>query len=111
MNATIKHSETNTESIYRTWLIVPVANYSDGLTDWQVYEDEGKEQGHLLYRRSLEDVKEFIDEKQDDLHEVLVNKAYAASGYQPTSDSMVYGDRITALNKKTDTQLLNIISK
>jgi hypothetical protein len=111
MNVTIKASPTNTESIYRTWLIVPVANYSDGLTDWQVYEDEGREQGHLLYRQTIEEVKEFIDDKQYDLHESLVDKAYQASGYQPTSDSMVYNDRITALEKLTNEQLLNIINK
>jgi hypothetical protein len=111
MNATIKQSPTNTESIYRTWLIVPVANYSDGLTDWQVYEDEGRERGVLMYRKTLSEVHEDIDEREDEAHIQLVNKAYHASKYQPTPDVMVINDRIEALNKLTNEQLLNIINK
>jgi hypothetical protein len=111
MNATIKASPTNTESIYRTWLIVPVANYSDGLTDWQVYEDEGRERGILMYRKTLSEVHEDIDEREDDLHNNLLIQAYEASKYQPTSDSIVRADRFNALDKLTNEQLLNIINK
>jgi hypothetical protein len=111
MNVTIKASPTNTESIYRTWLIVPVANYSDGLTDWQVYEDEGKERGVLMYRKTLSEVHEDIDEREEYLHAELVIKAYHASNYQPTVDGTVYNDRYRALDKLTNEQLLKIINK
>jgi hypothetical protein len=111
MNATIKQSPTNTESIYSTWLIVPVANYSDGLTDWQVYEDEGRERGVLMYRKTLSEVHQDIDEREDEVHNQLVIKAYKACDYQFVNDAVVVTDRVMALDKLTNEQLLNIINK
>ena len=123
--------KSNTQSIYRTWLIVPVANYNDGLTDWQVYPEAGEESGILMHRVTLGDVHESIDEKINEaftdefgtfdnsayniaermLHEDFISKALPKVGYKYSSDSVVLNDRYRALSKLTNTELLNIINR
>lgn len=52
--------------IYRGWLIEPVFVFSDGKADYQIFPDEGKEQGYMHPKDTLEGVKSRIDEYESE---------------------------------------------
>lgn len=52
--------------IYRGWLIEPVAKYTDGKIDFQIYPDEGREQGYIHPRDTWEGVKQRIDQYEEE---------------------------------------------
>jgi hypothetical protein len=43
--------------------------------------------------------------------EDLIQKAYKSVGYRPTKDHMIINDRLKALSKLSDKELLQIINK
>lgn len=49
--------------IYNGWLIQEVFRYTNGKSDWQIYPDEGNEQGYIVPSKTLEEVKEEINER------------------------------------------------
>lgn len=48
--------------IYKDHLIMEVARYTNGVSDFQVYPDCGNEQGWIEPSTTLEKIKEWIDE-------------------------------------------------
>ncbi len=52
--------------IYNGWLIQEVFRYTNGKSDWQIYPDEGNEPGYIVPSKTLEEVKQDIDERNDD---------------------------------------------
>lgn len=51
------------ETIYKGFLIKEVFKFTNGKSDFQVYPDEGREQGTIYIETTLDLVKEDIDEK------------------------------------------------
>lgn len=50
------------ETIYKGYLIKEVFRFSNGKSDFQVYPDEGREEGIIYPETTLENIKAEIDQ-------------------------------------------------
>lgn len=55
-------TERNTVTTYRGWEIHPVFNYTNGKSDWEIFHEE---EGEMIPSTTYEELKKYIDEKQD----------------------------------------------
>lgn len=52
----------NMETTYKGYLIKEVHRFSNGKSDFQVYPDEGREEGRIYPETTLENIKAEIDQ-------------------------------------------------
>lgn len=53
--------------IYKDYLIKPVYHYASGKSDFEVFPDEGREEGRMYPSTTLEEIKIEIDEMTESL--------------------------------------------
>lgn len=53
--------------IYKGYLIREVFRYDSGLSDFEVFPDEGGEPGCMYHLTTIEDIKNELDEKTESL--------------------------------------------